>query len=216
MSLWTPDGEIPVDRSKSSERPATSASEMLGGPDLDDLTPEERAQAEEMIARMAEVQRQLLSHPASAFVANHLMGLYELAAVHLDQPEPKYEEVRLAIDAMTAMLDFPRVDLNYAKHSRFSRPSMSSASAQLQTDNQSSLPDRLSWKDCADRTTAIRWRALRPRLLRARTRATTCSHERAVSRLLRRKTARSTLHFGETPPSQKASRPNRSEPLANP
>jgi hypothetical protein len=105
MSLWTPDGEIPVDRSKSSERPATSASEMLGGPDLDDLTPEERAQAEEMIARMAEVQRQLLSHPASAFVANHLMGLYELAAVHLDQPEPKYEEVRLAIDAMTAMLD---------------------------------------------------------------------------------------------------------------
>jgi hypothetical protein len=51
------------------------------------------------------VQRQLLSHPASAFVANHLMGLYELAAVHLDQPEPKYDEVRLAIDAMTSMLD---------------------------------------------------------------------------------------------------------------
>ncbi|MCX6510741.1 MAG: hypothetical protein NT081_08015, partial [Actinobacteria bacterium] len=27
------------------------------------------------------------------------------AAVHLDQAEPKYEEVRLAIDAMTSMLD---------------------------------------------------------------------------------------------------------------
>ena len=105
MSLWTPDGEVPVDRSGAEERPATSASEMLGGPNLDDLSPEERAQAEEMIARMAEVQRQLLSHPASVFVANHLMGLYELAAVHLDQPEPKYDEVRLAIDAMTSMLD---------------------------------------------------------------------------------------------------------------
>ena len=98
MSLWTPDGEVPVERSGAEERPATSASEMLGGPNLDDLSPEERAQAEEMIARMAEVQRQLLSHPASVFVANHLMGLYELAAVHLDQPEPKYDEVRLAID----------------------------------------------------------------------------------------------------------------------
>jgi hypothetical protein len=78
---------------------------MLGGPNLDDLSPEERAQAEQMIAQMAEVQRQLMSHPASVFVANHLMGLYELAAVHLDQAEPKYEEVRLAIDAMTSMLD---------------------------------------------------------------------------------------------------------------
>ena len=105
MSLWTPDGEVPVERSGAKERPATSASEMLGGPNLDDLSPEERAQAEQMIAQMAEVQRQLMSHPASVFVANHLMGLYELAAVHLDQPEPKYEEVRLAIDAMTAMLD---------------------------------------------------------------------------------------------------------------
>ena len=105
MSLWTPDGEVPVDRSGAKERPATSASEMLGGPNLDDLSPEERAQAEQMIAQMAEVQRQLMSHPASVFVANHLMGLYELAAVHLDQAEPKYEEVRLAIDAMTSMLD---------------------------------------------------------------------------------------------------------------
>ena len=105
MSLWTPDGEVPVDRSGAKERPSTSASEMLGGPNLDDLSPEERAQAEQMIAQMAEVQRQLMSHPASVFVANHLMGLYELAAVHLDQAEPKYEEVRLAIDAMTSMLD---------------------------------------------------------------------------------------------------------------
>lgn len=105
MSLWTPDGEVPVDRSGADERPATSASEMLGGPNLDDLSPEERAQAEEMIARMAEVQRQLLSQPASVFIANHLMGLYELAAVHLDQPEPRYDEVRLAIDAMTSMLE---------------------------------------------------------------------------------------------------------------
>lgn len=102
MSLWTPDGEHPVD----AESPgAGSASEMLGGPDLEDLSPEDRARATEMIARMAEVQRQILSQPAEVFVANHVMGLYELAAVHLDQPEPRLDEARLAIDAMAALLD---------------------------------------------------------------------------------------------------------------
>lgn len=101
MSLWTPDGERPVARDDAG---AGSASEMLGGPSLDDLSPEERARAEEMVARMAEVQRQLLAHPAAVFVTNHAMGLYELAAVHLDQPEPRFEEAGLAIDALAALL----------------------------------------------------------------------------------------------------------------
>jgi hypothetical protein len=105
MSLWTPDGEVPIDRSGTDQAPAGSASEMLGGPELEDLSPEERARAEEMIARMAEVQRQLLSVPAAQIIVNHLMGLYELAAVHLDQPEPQFEEARLAIDAMGALLE---------------------------------------------------------------------------------------------------------------
>lgn len=103
MSLWTPDGERPVTR-ETGDASAGSASEMLGGPDLDDLSPEDRARAEEMVARMAEVQRQLLSHPAAVFVANHAMGLYELAAVHLDQPEPRFDEAGLAIDALAALL----------------------------------------------------------------------------------------------------------------
>lgn len=104
MSLWTPDGERAVDP-PADRGGAGSASEMLGAPGLDDLSPEERARAEELVARMAEVQRQLLAHPASVFVSNHLMGLYELAAVHLDQPEPRFDEAGLAIDAMAALLD---------------------------------------------------------------------------------------------------------------
>lgn len=102
MSLWTPDGERPVGR---DEPGAGSASEMLGGPEFADLSPEDRARAEEMVAHMAEVQRQILSNPAEVFVANHAMGLYELAAVHLDQPEPVLTEARLAIDALAALLD---------------------------------------------------------------------------------------------------------------
>lgn len=114
MSLWTPDGEVPIERSAGAPAPAGSASEMLGGPELDDLTPEDRARAEEMIARMAEVQRQLLSVPAAQIIVNHIMGLYELAAVHLDQPEPDFEEARIAIDAMGAMLEVTQARLGDA------------------------------------------------------------------------------------------------------
>lgn len=105
MSQWTPDGEIPVDDGDRAQTPAGSASEMLGGPEFDQLSPEDRARAEEMIARMAEVQRQLLSVPAAQIVVNHLMGLYELAAVHLDQTDPQFDEALIAIDAMGAVLE---------------------------------------------------------------------------------------------------------------
>lgn len=105
MSLWTPDGEVPMDRSDQAQNPASSASEMLGGPEFDQLSPEDQARAAEMVARMAEVQRQLLSVPAAQIVVNHLMGLYELAAVHLDQSDPQFEEALIAIDAMGAVLE---------------------------------------------------------------------------------------------------------------
>jgi len=107
MSLWTPGGEVPVSRGGGGAEPTadTGVAGRVGGPDLDSLTPEERAQAEAMIAQMAEVQRQILSAPAAQFVTNHVVGLYELAAIHLGQPEPDLEEARLAIDAMAAVLD---------------------------------------------------------------------------------------------------------------
>lgn len=107
MSLWTPGGEVPVERGAGAASTGGDAgvAGRVGGPDLDSLSPEERAQAEAMIAQMAEVQRQILSAPAAQFVTNHVVGLYELAAIHLGQPEPDLEEARLAIDAMAAVLD---------------------------------------------------------------------------------------------------------------
>jgi hypothetical protein len=111
MSLWTPGGEVPVDRNRQPDQPDQSAppdeglSGRTGGPSLEDLSPEERARAEQMIAEMAEVQRQILSAPASQVVANHVAGLYELAALHLSQEEPRFSEAQLAIDAMAAVLD---------------------------------------------------------------------------------------------------------------
>jgi hypothetical protein len=85
--------------------PDSGVAGRVGAPDLDSLSADERAQAEAMIAQMADVQRQILSAPAAQFVTNHVVGLYELAAIHLGQAEPDLEEARLAIDAMAAVLD---------------------------------------------------------------------------------------------------------------
>jgi hypothetical protein len=54
---------------------------------------------------MAEVQRELLSVPASVVIANHCIGLFQLAALHLEQRPPNLDEAKLAIDAMAGIVD---------------------------------------------------------------------------------------------------------------
>lgn len=58
-----------------------------------------------MAAQAAELQRFLLETPAQDVVAQHAMGLYELAVLHLSQPEPRLGDARLAIDALASLLD---------------------------------------------------------------------------------------------------------------
>ncbi|MDZ7677243.1 MAG: hypothetical protein U5K29_01670 [Acidimicrobiales bacterium] len=119
MSLWTPGGEHPVDRNQPSE-PAdgqTPPSQGDAGPDIlaglteeqraefDRLSPEEQEQAKAMIAQMAESRQHMAETPAAVVVANHAMGLYELAAIHLGADAPKVDEAKLAIDALAGVLD---------------------------------------------------------------------------------------------------------------
>jgi hypothetical protein len=99
-SLWTPGGEHPVGDNPDPEPAPVAEEDPLAG-----LSPEERERAEEMAAQMADVQRQLLEAPPETVVANHAMGLYELAAIHLSADEPSLEAARLAIDAMTALVE---------------------------------------------------------------------------------------------------------------
>src|SRR5690349_1571518 len=99
MSLWTPGGEHPVDR-----EPGPAEDEEAEDP-LAGLTPEERERAMAMAAEMDEVRRQLASVPAAVVVANHVMGLYELAAIHLSAATQNFTEAQLAIDAMGAVVE---------------------------------------------------------------------------------------------------------------
>lgn len=72
---------------------------------LDDLSPEERVRAEEMVKEMAEARRRLLETPAATVVANHGMGLYELAALHLSAEQPDFTQATVAIDGLAALVD---------------------------------------------------------------------------------------------------------------
>lgn len=60
---------------------------------------------EEVAARLRELTEELVRTPAAVVVANHAMGLYELAALHLTQKPPNLAEARLAIDALGALVE---------------------------------------------------------------------------------------------------------------
>lgn len=107
MSLWTPGGEHPVDRGGPTEAATPPAGGALGampggGPAL---SPDQEADAQEIAAEMAEVRAQLSQVPAAQVIANHAMGCWELAAIHLSAQPPKLDEAQLAIDAFGAMAD---------------------------------------------------------------------------------------------------------------
>lgn len=64
--------------------------------------PEALAAAEQA---MAEARARLLAVPAELVVTNHVMGLYELAAIHLSADDPDLASASLAIDAVSALVE---------------------------------------------------------------------------------------------------------------
>lgn len=101
MSLWTPGGEHPVDDGGGSGRGTGGG--LPGAPD--DLTPEQAEEAQAIAAEMAQVREQLGQVPAASVIANHAMGCWELAAIHLSAQPPKFDEAQLAIDAFGALTE---------------------------------------------------------------------------------------------------------------
>ena len=85
-SIWTPEGEHPVDR-EPSPRPAAAPSEQP--------TPEQ----------IEALRTELARTPAATVVANHCIGLFELAALHLSLQPPQLDQAAVAIDALGAVVD---------------------------------------------------------------------------------------------------------------
>jgi hypothetical protein len=97
-SFWTPGGEHPVGPPPGDAGGAGPEVDAGG----DDLTPEGRARLEAEAAAMA---AELAAAPAMVVVANHVVGLFQLAAIHLNQDPPHLDDGRLAIDAVKGILD---------------------------------------------------------------------------------------------------------------
>ena len=78
------------------------ADEPAGGDaelDLDD------SQLDEARDVLQEARRRLTEVPAEVVVANHVMGLYELAAIHLGAAPPDLRQAALAIDAVACLVE---------------------------------------------------------------------------------------------------------------
>jgi hypothetical protein len=100
MSLWTPDGEIPVEREQPDPQP--DSPDPGREVDPDEVNPE---QAREMAEAMAQSRKEILETSVGSLLANHAMGMYELAAIHLTAEEPDFAETRLAIDALKILIE---------------------------------------------------------------------------------------------------------------
>ncbi len=72
----------------------------------DETTPNDDGDAlREAEEAIADARRRVAEAPADVVVANHVMGLYELAAIHLSAPTPHLGSAALAIDAMALLVD---------------------------------------------------------------------------------------------------------------
>ena len=95
-TFWTPSGERPIPRDDPGATP--SAPGPPPGDDADDLDDEE------LQAELAAMQERMLRAPAAVVVANHCIGLIELAALHLGQDPPHLADASIAIDALAGIL----------------------------------------------------------------------------------------------------------------
>ena len=85
----------------TDEQPAeemTGATDAAAGEETADAIGDAQAAIDEARRRVAEV-------PAEVVVTNHVMGLYELAAIHLSADDPDLASAALAIDAVSCLVD---------------------------------------------------------------------------------------------------------------
>jgi hypothetical protein len=60
---------------------------------------------DQSIEALAEARQRLAEVPAEVVVANHAMGLFELAAIHLSSEPPSLFDSALAIDALACLVE---------------------------------------------------------------------------------------------------------------
>jgi hypothetical protein len=93
-TLWTPGGEHEPEEPEGTAPPPDAG---VGGPD------DEAAREQ-----LRQLREQLAATPVSDIIANHAIGLWELALLHLspdEGSEPDLEQARLAVDGVAALVE---------------------------------------------------------------------------------------------------------------
>lgn len=98
-SLWTPYGEHEPQEEDGPTEPRSAG--PAAGSAGDEVDPE-------VAEELHQLREQLAATPVGDIVANHAVGLWQLAIVHLapegDTP-PRLDEARIAIDAMASLVE---------------------------------------------------------------------------------------------------------------
>ena len=100
-TLWTPSGEHEPEQGSAGEPPATAAPGAPGTESPPDADPE-------LVEELRRLREQLAATPVIDIIANHAVGLWQLAIVHLapeDESPPNLAEAQLAIDAMALLVE---------------------------------------------------------------------------------------------------------------
>jgi hypothetical protein len=86
----------------TDETSGTPDDAVLDENELDQEQLDALAEAEQA---MNEARERLADVPAEVVITNHVMGLYELAAIHLSATPPDLHQSALAIDAVACLVD---------------------------------------------------------------------------------------------------------------
>ncbi|MEY2958395.1 MAG: hypothetical protein RLZZ01_963 [Actinomycetota bacterium] len=95
---WTTSAEHPTSPRLWPDTVVTGLARLAHVGDESHSTPD-------LDAEFTEARRRLIEAPAEVVVANHAMGLWELAAIHLAADRPDLDAAALAIDAVGALVD---------------------------------------------------------------------------------------------------------------
>ena len=95
----------PTSPQLSAGRLAHVAEESSNGVQNELENDQVETQVDDALGAIADVRRQLAEVPAEVVVTNHVMGLYELAAIHLSAEPPDLVQAALAIDAVACLVE---------------------------------------------------------------------------------------------------------------
>lgn len=104
---WWPGGGLPHFASIVLGRVAHVSDETSDADldHLDDIDPDTADALADAEQAMLQARAQLAEVPAEVIVTNHVMGLYELGAIHLSATPPDLVNAVLAIDAMACLVE---------------------------------------------------------------------------------------------------------------